>query len=716
MILWGCVEMNSAIARNTAIGAGVFLLAFVVSLAAGPARAADGEADWQAPDGSFPDHGGCTYFAPREGVQPIYTAADDFQAMRKRTADTHRVLAMIPQPRRGGVFARAAEASEEPIVSTPCTGIDDCIQKTADAAGVPLTYLTTDAEFLRRVRLDLTGRIPTKDEVLAFLADTSETKREDLVDRLLATSEWADRWAMFFGDLYQNTRLTAQVNRYPDGRDSFHLYLRDSLRENKPYDQMAREMIAAEGTSDGRTYPDRYTSFEHWQSTYQDYTGNPVKASPVGWAVGGRTIGGPIQDTYDTLAFFTARDFLGISLMDCVLCHDGEGHLDALNVWGTNAKRLEGWNIAAFFSDIPRFQQWRVPGRTLPMDPVRNRRVNANYYFIFDLGQGVERRVGNGDTAGIYLGQTYGGNRPDRLHRERIVEPSYPLGGDATVDTTLRLREQLGFHLTADPQFARAAVNYIWRQFFSRGIVEPPDQFDLSRLDPASPPPEGWSIQPSHPRLLDVLAEDFADNGFDLKWLMKQITTSQTYQLSSRYEGVFNPLDEKYFVRHQAKRLTAEQLHDALVVASGRFPYYNASRTMRRLQFAMQFPDVVNMPPGNNRYARNTRVLLQAFTPGDRESAPRSSEGSPLQALNLMNNPFVLARVNPNITTGTLWESLAMSDDALIANLYLSVLSRQPTERELAAALKYIEGGDRTERAGYLIWSLFNKTDFYFNY
>ena len=705
-----------AIAHRVAIGGVACLLALSLSFAAEPARAADGEADWQATDGSYPDHGGCTYFGPREGVRPIYTAADDFRAMQKRTADTSRVLAMIPQPRRGGVFARAAEAGEEPPVSTPCTGIDDCIQKTAAAAGVPLTYLTTDIEFLRRVRLDLTGRIPTKSELLAFLLDTSETKRADLVDRLLVTSEWADRWAMFFGDLYQNTQLTAMVNRYQFGRDSFHLYLRDSLRENMPYDEMVREMIAAEGTSDGRTYPDRYTSYEHYQSTYLDYVGNPVKASPVGWAVGGRTIGGPIQDTYDTLAFFTARDFLGISLMDCVLCHDGEGHLDALNVWGTNAKRLEGWNIAAFFSDIPRFQEWRVPGRTLPMDPVRQRRVNANYYFIHDLGEGVERRVGNGDTAGIYLGQTSGGNRPDRLYQERTVEPAYPLGGNATVDTTLRLREQLGFHLTADPQFARAAVNYIWRQFFSRGIVEPPDQFDLSRLDPASPPPEGWSIQPSHPQLLEVLAKGFADNGFDLKWLMKEITTSQTYQLSSRYEGVFNPLYERYFVRHQAKRLTAEQLHDALVVASGQPTYYNASRTMRGLQFAMQFPDVVNMPPGNGRYARNSRVLLQAFTPGDRESAPRSGEGSPLQALNLMNNPFVLARVNPNAARGTLAESLAMSDDVLVANLYLSVLSRPPTEGEAATALQYIQGGDRDERAGHLIWSLFNKTDFYFNY
>lgn len=674
------------------------------------------EADWQAPDGSFPNHGTCTYFGPRDGVRPIYTFADDFQAMRQRTADTNFVLAMMPQARRGGVFARASDPRRAPDVARPCNGIDDCIQRQADAAGVPLTHLTTDVEFLRRVRLDLTGRIPTRDEVLAFLASTSATKREDLVDRLLETPEWADRWAMFLGDLYRNTRVTGQVNRYPEGRDSFHLYLRNSMRQNKPYDQMVREMITAEGSSDGRVYPEQYTSYEHWKRTYDDWVGNPVTASAVGWPLTGRTVGGPVQDTYDSLAFFAARDFLGISLMDCVLCHDGAGHLDDLSLWGADAKRYEAWSLAAFFSDIPRYRDWRYPGKTLPLHPVTGVKAKARYYFIYDLEQGVERATGNGDTAGVYLARTSGGNRPDRFYKARSVEPSYPFGGNASVDPNLRLREQLSWHLTADPQFARAIVNFVWRQFFSRGIVEPPDQFDLFRLDPADPPPEGWEIQPSHPYLLELLAKGFAENGFDLKWLMRAITTSQTYQLSSRYEGAFNPLHEKYFVRHQAKRLTAEQMHDALTVASGRPVRYNLPGPLRRLQYAMQFPDVRELPPGNNRMARHTRLLLQAFTPGDRESSPRSGEGSPLQALNLMNNPFVLSRVNPEAESGTLAASLTMSDDALVANLYLTVLSRHPTNAELATAVQYIQGGDRNKRAGYLIWSLFNKTDFYFNY
>lgn len=704
------MSMTESIGR-----AGLVALALALAVAL---PAAD-ESDWQAADGSFPDHGSCTYFGPTARSGIFLTEADDINAMRRRTKDTISALAMIPQPRRGGIVAPARGASRPGDVV--CSGIDDCIQRTAEAAGVPLTYLTTDAEFLRRVTLDLTGRIPTKDQVLEFLADSSENKREKVVSQLLVSTAWADRWAMFFGDLFQNTQVTAQVNRYQWGRDSFHLYLRDSMRLNKPYDQMAREMLAAEGVSDGRSYPERYTSYADYEDTYLNFASNPVRASPVAYVVGGRTTGGPIQDTYDTLAFQAAKHFLGISLMDCVLCHDGEGHLDSLSAWGSAAKRAEGWGMAAFFSDIPRFQAWRVPGRDRPMDPKRpGRRVNTNYYFIHDLPIGREARANNGDTAGVYLGQTRGGNRPDRLHSLRIVEPSYPFEGAPAAAPAAasagRLRASLGEHLTADPQFARAAVNYIWREFFSRGIVEPPDQFDLFRLDPGAPPAEGWDIQPSHPHLLNWLADEFRNNDFNLKWLMKEIVNSQAYQLSSRYEGVYNPLYERYFVRHQAKRLTAEQVHDAILVASGRPATYNAGRTMRGLSYAMQFPDVRNMPPGNGSAGRYARSLLQAFTPGDREQTLRSREGSPLQALNLMNNPFVLNRVSTRLDYGTLSESLDMPDESLVANLYLSVLSRHPTEEEAARALRYIQEGDRAKRASNLMWSFFNKTDFYFNY
>ncbi len=702
----GFFVMRSRITDGQWIGAALLALALVA-----PALAQD-DLQWESPDGSFPDHGGCTYLGPSDQAA-IQSMAQAFVEAERRAKVTRAVLQALPRRRYGGVLPTRRNAGSVDGGAAGCTGIDACIERAAEAAGKPLAALATDAEFLRRARLDLTGRIPTKDEVLDFLADTSPDKRERLVDRLLDTPEWADRWAMFFGDLFRNTIRTAQVNRYQWGRDSFHMYLLDSLRQNKPYDLMAREMLAAEGVSDGRTYPERYTSYEHYESTYLDLVGNPVQASAVGWVVGGRTTGGPTQDTYDSLAFFTARDFLGISASDCVLCHDGVGRLEPLSSWGASALRLELWGLAAFFSDVPRHQSWRIPGRNRVMRPNGNGFAPANYWFVHDLAEGRLQTTRFGDTAGEYLAQTEGGNRPDRIHFERFVQPSYPFESTAVVSSGLRLREQLGHYLTGDPQFARAIANYIWREFFARGIVEPPDQFDLMRIDPSSPPPEGWELQPSHPWLLQWLGAEFQDNGFDLKWLMREIATSQTYQRSSRYDGVFTAIDDRYFVRHHARRLSAEQVHDAISVASQWLPFYSVSRTFRRIRFAMQFPDVIELPQGRGRDPAAARAMLQAFTRGDREETPRSSESSPLQALTLMNNPLVLQRVR---NSPTLTESLELPDDGLVANLYLHVLSRQPSDEELAFGVEYLQGGNRRDQARNLLWALFNKTDFYFNY
>ncbi len=678
----------------------------------GGAGQAETDLDWEAPDGSFPDHGGCTYLGPRDHAT-IASLASQLRAAEKRARQTAAVLQALPRRIHKAATPTLNSPGSVDGAAAGCAGIDECIERAADAASKPLAELTTDVEFLRRARLDLTGRIPTKDEVLAFLSDPSPDKRAELIDRLLEAPEWADRWALFLGDLFRNTIRTAQVNRYQWGRDSFHMFLLESLRENKPYDTLAQEMLAAEGVSDGRTYPPRYTSYQQYEQTYLDLAGNPVKASPVGWVVGGRTTGGPIQDTYDSLAFFTARDFLGISASDCILCHDGAGHLEPLSAWGAGATRLELWGIAAFFSDIPRYQAWRVAGRNLVKRPNGNGNAPANYYRITDLEEGRQQVTRFGDTAGEYLAQTEGGNRPDRVYFERYVQPRYPFESDGIANPGSRLREQLGAYLTGDPQFARAAVNYIWREFFSRGIVEPADQFDLARIDPGTAPPDGWELQPSHPRLLQWLASEFRENDFDLQWLMREIVASRAYQRSSRYDGVFTPLDEAYFVRHHAKRLSAEQVHDAISVASQQLPSYSVSRTFRGIRFAMQFPDVNGLPQGRSANAVAARLLLRSFTPGDREETRRSLAGSPLQALNLMNNRMVINRVR---SSPTLAESLGLPDDGLVASLYLRVLSRPPTGEETASAVEYLQEGDRTERASNLMWALFNKTDFLFNY
>ena len=662
---------------------------------------------------SVPDHGACTYFGPRPAGRFDWSHAQDLRAMTTRAKATRDTMAMIPRPRSALAPLRPQDCAK-PLTAGPmaCAGIDGCVQQTAKAAGIPLAGLTSDAEFLRRARLDLTGRIPTRHEVVRFLADPSENKRLDLVDSLLGMPEWADRWALFFGDLFRNTVRTDGVNRRAHGRDSLHLYLLESLRANKPYDQMAREMLAAEGTSDGREYPDSFASFEDYERVFRDLESNPVQASPVAYVVGARTPGGPPQDTYDALAYRAARDFLGMSTMDCVLCHDGEGRLEGVSAWGARATRLQAWGLAAFFSDLPPIRRW------VPRVDRDGRRVPVRYFVIQDRPSMSGDIDTEGGEPGRYLARTQGGNRPDRFLEERRVAPAYPFEVSG-VDPQLRLREQVGLYLTNDPQFARAAVNWVWREFFARGLVEPADQFDPDRLDTADPAAGERGVQPSHPALLAWLANGFRESGFDLKWLMREIVTSQTYQLSSRYDGVFNPQYEQFFVRHNARRLGAEQIHDAILIASGKRANYDVSPTLRGVRLAMQFPDVNDVIQGRGRNASGARNLLRAFLPGDRRQTPRSDGESPLQALNLMNNAFVLRYAAYDSGGGTLAELISERDDGLVTGMYLSALGRPPGAEELAKAVAYLGEGRnrrRPERAADLMWALFNRTEFYTNY
>ncbi len=649
-------------------------------------------------------HSACSFFGEdREDFFKTGLGAQ-LMAMTARSQLTTQVAAALSPgsfPNRSR--ARAFEQSIDRLENSGT--IDGFIFAELKRRAIPAAPLTTDAEFLRRVTLDLTGRIPTQEEVVAFLSDSSADKRPRAIERLLGTTQWADRWAMFFGDLYRNTIATSQVNRFVDGRDAFHLFLRDSLRQNKPYDQMAREILAAEGTGDGRTYPESYSSFEQFRSVTEDYRANPVKPTAAGYIIGGLTTGGPIQDTYDALAVATARDFLGISHMDCILCHDGAGHLNDLSVWGTSAKRQQGWQLSAFFSDV-----WlaRPRRQDIPAGP-DGQVPRARYWIVTQNPRRAEYRLG-----------TTTGNRPARLvsdNGEQVATPRYPFGGGG-VGSGESQRQALGRLVTADRQFARAIVNYVWAQFFGPGIVEPADQFDLARLDPANPPAAPWTLQPSHPELLEFLAQSFVENEFDLQWLMRQITNSETYQLSSRYDAAWNPAYERYFARHQVRRLSAEQIHDAVVLATGVTIPFPISPALGAVVFAMQFPDVQFTPAPIRGTAihENTAALLDSFFRGDRDETTRSSETSILQPLNLMNNVMVTGRVQNSSSEGALAQILPQSDDVVVRALYLRTLARFPSPQELAAGVATLQNGDRGKGAEDLLWSLLNKMDFIFNY
>lgn len=537
--------------------------------------------------------------------------------------------------------------------------IDTHIFTALQRLGIPPAALSTDQEFLRRVTLDLTGRIPGPMDVLQFLADPAPTKRADLINRLLDSPEWADRWAMFFGDLYRNTAATAQVVRYQQGRDPFHYFILDSLRANKSYKDMAWEILTASGNT-----------FDNWPSNF---------------TLGGRTTGGPAQDTYDTQAVNVSTAFLGISHLDCILCHDGAGHLDSLSLWGSRARRADAWGMAAFFSRTDLTAPNGNPLRTGVVTDVTT--ASRNYALNTTTGNRPARRA---------IGQTF-------------VLPASMFGG-GTPKSGENWREALARLVTSDFQFARAIVNYVWRELMVVALVDPPDQFDPLRLDVNNPPPAPWTLQPSNPQLLDALARNFIRNNYDLRALMRDITTSRAYQLSARYDGNWNPTWEKYYARRLVRRLRAEEIHDAVVLSSGVMPGYALANFREPyVNFAMQLPDVVGIPGGVGSQ------FLDSFLRGNRQDDDRRNDLTILQALNLMNNTFVYNRAR-NVPGTLLYNIMNQGNPQLIQGLYLAVLSRYPTQPEMDAATAALTAGPRANKAEDLFWSLYNKVDFIFNY
>ena len=195
---------------------------------------------------------------------------------------------------------------------------------------------------------------------------------------------------------------------------------------------------------------------------------------------------------------------------------------------------------------------------------------------------------------------------------------------------------------------------------------------------------------------------------------MRQIVNSSAYQLSSRYDGTWNDAWSTLYARKMVRRLWGEEIHDAIAISSQTIPSYTID-TYGTISYAMQFPEPVGIPDGTSG---NISGFLDSFLRGNRDDQPRSEDGSILQALNLMNDSFVMTRTSPKTpATALLPANLTAQNAALVNTLFLNVLSRYPTATEMSIALGNLSNtATRTQEAQNLLWSLYNKVDFTFNY
>ena len=181
--------------------------------------------------------------------------------------------------------------------------------------------ITDDRTFMRRIWLDLAGRLPERERVEKFLASGKRNKRFMEIDFLLASELFTERWTTFFADIFQNFAIFQQYAIY---RNAFHDSLRDMVAQNMPWDEMARRIITGSGTGES---PDTAMFFWTREAVEESFR----------------------LDYLDDQAAWITETMLGVQTL-CISCHDGAGHLEQVNLDLTAKKREQFWGMAAFLA------------------------------------------------------------------------------------------------------------------------------------------------------------------------------------------------------------------------------------------------------------------------------------------------------------------------------------------------------------------------------
>jgi hypothetical protein len=471
-----------------------------------------------------------------------------------------------------------------------------------------------DAEFFRRLSLDLLGRTPSITELQDFLDDDRADKRSLWIDELLKEDGYSDH----FTNIWRSW-LMAQTNQQAQFQQpALEAWVRRRLKSNIAYDQIIKELL-----------------------TGQPGAGNQLVGFPQ--QQGGESPAAFFQaneNKPENLAGATARLFLGIKV-ECAQCHN-----HPFDKW----TKTQFWEYAAFFAGLPQ------PNRRVQPQPQPS---------------GPEPRE-------IAIPGT------DRMAKARFLDGVEPKFKDGTSS-----RVTLAEWMTAgdNPFFARAAVNRTWDYFFGLGLVDADDAQEEER--PAS-----------QAQLLDELAKEFVSHGYDLKFLIKAITSSETYQRGSALTHP-SQKDPRLFARKTLRGLTPEQLFDSLAEAT---EYRDDGSGNQAVFF------------GGPQSARGQ--FLAKFSGQEKPSDPQTSI---LQALYLMNSGFVTDRTS--LTKNGALATIAKqrtSTAVKVEMLYMVVLSRKPSATESERFVKYIDGGgatgDGARAVSDVFWVLLNSPEFFLNH
>jgi len=516
-------------------------------------------------------------------------------------------MAAAVQPDETGTapVARANRVQSAKDAQALTARIDDVLAARWALAKVRPAAVADDGEFLRRVSLDLIGKIPTAAEARDFLDDPSPGKRLALVDRQLDSPAYTTRATEIWRKLLLPEADTEDAARAVLG--DFEAWLRKKVIEEAGYDRIVREILTAK--------------LSRRTDDFAVSVGRGVP-SPAGYYAAK-------ESKPENLAAGVARVFLGVRL-ECAQCHN-----HPFAHW----KREQFWSLAAFFADLP---------------PDGSEDALAR-----PAGNAAPRRE-----------LTIPGTK-------KVVKASHLDGSAPAWRPRAQTRDILAEWITGpgNPYFARAVVNRIWARFFGVGLIEPVDDIGVDADSELS-------------GLLDELAGQFRARGYNLKFLIRVLTATRAYNLSSVAKQADSTAP--MFASMPVRGLSPGQLFDSLTQATG-------------------------AEPGDSK-AR----FLELFA--SREERPAEAETTIIQALTMMNGSYVDAATNPATSQvlGAIVKAPFLDTPGRIETLFLATLTRRPRPEEQALLVPFVERrtteDDRARALADMFWAILNGTEFHLNH
>ncbi len=656
---------------------------------------------------------GAHWPSPRPGLAAsAATAADRSTPSPAGKPDPSIASAATEQARSFWSFRPVADPEPPPVrdAAWPTSPIDRFILARLEAVGLSPSPVADKAALIRRVTFDLVGLPPTPEEIAAFVRDDSADAYERLVDRLLASPHYGERWGRYWLDIArygEDQAHSFQPRLYPYGY-RYRDWLTAAFNRDMPYDRFILEQVAGDlldGPASERL--DRLTA--------------------LGFFACGPVYYGDAKqlDQYDDRIDTLSRGFLGLTVA-CARCHDHK--YDPIPT--TDYYALQGVFASTSYVEVP-----AAPKEQVAAYDKAQAAIKAREKAITDVLQAEAKRLNKKVTKDqlkaferMLAGdakKTVKAMRAELDELKKKAPPKYPvihaltdaarptdmpvlprgnpatpgakvprrfltvLGGDRGPFRQGSGRLELARAIASpdNPLTARVIVNRVWQHHFGRGLVGTASNFGA------------LGERPSHPELLDWLARRFVESGWSLKALHREILLSSTYRQASRSDarGFGKDPGNTLLWRMNRRRLDVEAWRDAMLAAAG------------RLDESLGGPSVGLDAPDNRRrtaYAAVSRhdlawmLRLFDFPDPNITSGGRVETTVPLQQLFVLNGELMATAARAVAARLHRADEAAPDDGARIRRAYLLLYGREATPRELEIGLTYLRAADRPSPAG----------------